>query len=166
MNVYIKYELHHNSISVPPGRGLSNNGLMIRMIIIIMIITTVILIVMIIELMIIIIIMIVIVLMIIIILVIIKLVIIMMIILIVNDLWKGSNGVSTNGVAANFTFFDRGTFWVLLFTYVYLPKSARAYLFPQPIEIHYFCSGPISVDPICAGFTTISTTYTSKAVQT
>ena len=34
-------------------------------------------------------------------------------------------------------------------TYVYLPKSARAYLFPQSVKIHYFCSGPFSVDPIC-----------------
>ena len=46
-------------------------------------------------------------------------------------------------------FFDRGTFWVLLSTYFYLPKSARAYLFPQSIKIRYFCSGPISVDPSC-----------------
>ena len=30
-----------------------------------------------------------------------------------------------------------------------LPKSDRAYLFPQSVKNHYFCSGPISVDPIC-----------------
>ena len=41
------------------------------------------------------------------------------------------------------------TFWVLPLTYLYLPKSARAYLFPQSVKIHYFCSGPIRVDPIC-----------------
>ena len=41
-------------------------------------------------------------------------------------------------------FFDRGFFWVLPLTYVYLPKSARAYLFPQSIKIVYFCSGPVS----------------------
>ena len=35
--------------------------------------------------------------------------------------------------------FDRGTFWALSFTYFYLPKS---------VETRYFCSGPISVDPI------------------
>ena len=29
------------------------------------------------------------------------------------------------------------------------PKSARVYLFPQSVKIHYFCSGPTSVDPIC-----------------
>ena len=62
---------------------------------------------------------------------------------------KGTSGVSTNGVTANFMFFDRGTFWVLPFTYFYIPKSARAYLFPQSVKIHDFCSGPISLDPIC-----------------
>ena len=61
---------------------------------------------------------------------------------------KGTNGVRTNGVTANFSFCCRGTFWVLPLTYLYLPKSARAYLFPI-CQIHYFCSGPISVDPIC-----------------
>ena len=51
---------------------------------------------------------------------------------------------------ANCMFFDRGTFWVFPFTYfLYHPNSARAYLFPQPIKIHYFCSGPASVDPMC-----------------
>ena len=46
--------------------------------------------------------------------------------------------------------FDRGTLWVLPLTYLYLPESARAYLFPQSVKTHhYFCSGPISVDPIC-----------------
>ena len=62
---------------------------------------------------------------------------------------KGTNGVSTNGVTANLMFFDRGTFWVLPLTYFHLPKSARAYLFPQSVKIHYFCSRPISVDPTC-----------------
>ena len=62
---------------------------------------------------------------------------------------KGTNGVSTNGVTANFMFLDRGTFWVLPLTYFYLPKSARANLFPQPVKIHYLFSGPIGADPIC-----------------
>ena len=60
---------------------------------------------------------------------------------------KGTNGVSTNGVTANFMLFDRGTFWVLPLTDFYLPKSARAYLFPQSVKSHYFCRSPISVDP-------------------
>ena len=62
---------------------------------------------------------------------------------------KGTNGVSTNGVTANVMFVDRGTFWVFPLTYFYIPKSARAYLFPQSVNIPYFCSGSISVDPIC-----------------
>ena len=28
--------------------------------------------------------------------------------------------------------------------------GARAYLSPQSVKIHYFCSGPVSVDPICS----------------
>ena len=63
---------------------------------------------------------------------------------------KGAEGVSTSGVTAiSFQVFDGGTFWVLPLTYFYLPKGARAYLFPQSIRIRYFCSGPIRVDPIC-----------------
>ena len=45
-------------------------------------------------------------------------------------------------------FFDRGTFWVLPSIYFYLPKSARACLFPRLSKFHYFCSGPTSADPI------------------
>ena len=36
-----------------------------------------------------------------------------------------------------------------LLAYFYIPKSARAYLFPQSVKNHYYCSGPISLDPIC-----------------
>ena len=61
---------------------------------------------------------------------------------------KGTNGFSTYGVTANFMFFDRGTLWVLPLAYFYFPKSAMAYLLPQSVKIPYFCSGPISVDPI------------------
>ena len=43
---------------------------------------------------------------------------------------------------------DRGTFGVLPLIYFYLPRRARAYLFPQSVRFHYFCSGSISVDPI------------------
>ena len=46
-------------------------------------------------------------------------------------------------------FFDGGTFWVLPLTYLYIPTSARAYLFHQSVNIRYFCSGAISVDPSC-----------------
>ena len=61
---------------------------------------------------------------------------------------NGHIGVSTNG-SLHYLFFDRGTFWVLPLTCFYLPRVARAYLFPQPVKIHYFCSGPMSVDPTC-----------------
>ena len=44
---------------------------------------------------------------------------------------KGTNGASSNEVTANCVFLDRGN------------------LFPQSVKNHYFCSGPISVDPIC-----------------
>ena len=37
---------------------------------------------------------------------------------------KGTNGVSTNGVTANFVFFDRGTFWVL-------PLTLQAHLYTE-----------------------------------
>ena len=62
---------------------------------------------------------------------------------------KGTSGVSTNGVTANFMWFDRGTFWVLLLTYFYIPKSARACLFPSSVKISRLYSGPISVDLFC-----------------
>ena len=60
---------------------------------------------------------------------------------------KGTNGVSTNGVTANFMFLTE-TFWLLPLTYFYLPKSARAYLFPQSVEIHFlFAAAPFLLTP-------------------
>ena len=50
---------------------------------------------------------------------------------------RGVDGVSTNGVTANSLFFDRGAFWVLPITYFYLPRRARAYLFPQAVKHHF-----------------------------
>ena len=73
---------------------------------------------------------------------------IMIVIVILEDR-KGTNGVSANGVTANSLLFDRGAFWVLPSTYCYLPKCARAYLFTRSVKHRYFCSGPISIDPIC-----------------
>ena len=64
-----------------------------------------------------------------------------------QGLRRGTNGVGTNGVTAIFIF-DRGTFWVPICQN--LSKSiTSAYLFPQSVKIHYICSGPIRVDPIC-----------------
>ena len=57
--------------------------------------------------------------------------------------------ISIIGVTANFMFFDKGTFWVLLSIYFYLPEVPGRTFFHQSVEIHYFCSGPISVDPVC-----------------
>ena len=47
-----------------------------------------------------------------------------------------------------FICFLTGTFLARPLTYLCLPKSARADLFSQSVKILYFCSGPISVDPI------------------
>ena len=62
---------------------------------------------------------------------------------------KGTNRVCTNGVSSDAMFFDRGTCWVLPLTYVYLPKSARAYLFPNmripPLKFKIMLeSGPLN----------------------
>ena len=46
-------------------------------------------------------------------------------------------------------FLTEGSFWVLPLTYFYLPKSAMTCLFSQSVKIYYFCSGYLSVDPIC-----------------
>ena len=61
-------------------------------------------------------------------------------------LGKGQMGSTLLG-SLQICLFDRGTFWVLPLTYLYITKSARAYLFPQSVKFHYFCSGPMSVDP-------------------
>ena len=53
-----------------------------------------------------------------------------------HAIWKGTNGVGTNGVTTNSVSFDRGTFWVLPFTYFYLLKGARAYICSQFVKIN------------------------------
>ena len=44
-----------------------------------------------------------------------------------------------------------GTFWVLLLPLNLLLSSQKCQGVPfsQSVKFHYFCSGPISVDPIC-----------------
>ena len=71
--------------------------------------------------------------------------------------WSGSRGtrketcgVSTNGVIANVVFFDRGTFGVLPSTYMYLSKSARAYLFPNPSKSITFAAVAFVLTPLSA----------------
>ena len=46
-------------------------------------------------------------------------------------------------VTAKFMFSDRGTFWVLPLAYVYLPKSARSYLFPNLSKLITFAAAPL-----------------------
>ena len=66
------------------------------------------------------------------------------------DVGKVTNGVSTDGDhCKSRVFLTRGLLGYSRYPTFIFPKSARAYLFPQPVEIHYFCSGLISVDPIC-----------------
>ena len=57
---------------------------------------------------------------------------------------KGTDGVSTN-VTANSMFLDRGTFWVINF---YLPKSARAYLFPNLSKFITFAAASLVLTPL------------------
>ena len=64
-------------------------------------------------------------------------------------LGKGQMGSALLGSLQTLCVFYRGGFWVPPLTYFYLPKSAGAYLFPQTVKIHYLCSGPVRVDPIC-----------------
>ena len=54
---------------------------------------------------------------------------------------KGQMGSALIGSLQISCFFDGGTFWVLPLTYYYLPKSARAYLFPQSVKSHYLFKG-------------------------
>ena len=62
---------------------------------------------------------------------------------------KGRMGSALMESLQNFVLFDRINLWVRPLTYFYIPKSARACLFPQSVNICCFCSGPINVDPIC-----------------
>ena len=43
-------------------------------------------------------------------------------------------------------FFDKGTCWVLV-TYFYIPKSARAYLFPNLTKLITFAAAPLVLTP-------------------
>ena len=60
---------------------------------------------------------------------------------------KGTNGVSTSEVTADFMLFDRGTFGVLPLTYFDLPKSARAYFFPNMSKSITFAAAPSVLTP-------------------
>ena len=64
-----------------------------------------------------------------------------------SGVWKGTYGVSTNGVTASFMFFDSGTCGVPICQHQSTYLNC-AYLFPHAVKHHYFCSDPTSVDPI------------------
>ena len=95
---------------------------------------------------------------------------------------KGTNGVSTNGVTANFMFFLTGTFRVLPLPYFYIPKSVPGRtFFPNPSKFITFAAAPLVLTPLvrnrqpllqqpvvlsrrlarllCTGFTISSATY-------
>ena len=76
------------------------------------------------------------------------LIVVIVVIAIVRFARKGTNGVSTNRVMTKKHVFGRGTFWVLICQNL-STSTNLAYLFPKPVRIHYFCSDPLSVDPIC-----------------
>ena len=73
---------------------------------------------------------------------------------------KGRMGSALMGSLQVSCFLTEGPFGHSLpFTYFNLPKSARVYRFPQAVKIRYWCSGPISVDPICPQSTHVFTIY-------
>ena len=63
---------------------------------------------------------------------------------------KSSDGSRhSERVTVNFIFLDKGSFWAPPLTYFYLPKGPGHTFFPYLSRfINYFCSGPISGDPM------------------
>ena len=57
----------------------------------------------------------------------------------------GATGVSTNRVTANFMFLTE----ILFGTPVIVFPKMLGRTFFQSGKIHYFCSGPVGVDPMC-----------------
>ena len=55
---------------------------------------------------------------------------------------RETSGVSTNG-SLYLSYLLTGTFWVLPLTYFYIPKGARAYLFPQSVKTHTSAAAPL-----------------------
>ena len=65
----------------------------------------------------------------------------------VKTFGKGQMGSALMG-SLQIPWFLTGTFWSLPLTYFCLPKSARAYRFPNPSKLITFAAAPFSVDPI------------------
>ena len=57
---------------------------------------------------------------------------------------KGTNGVSTNGGTAFVLLLD-----ILPLTCFLSPRTCQGVPFSPICQIHHFCSGPISADPVC-----------------
>ena len=80
-------------------------------------------------------------------------IVIIIIVIIVRPMvvWKGTNEVSTNGVAANkeHVCLTEGLLEVLPLTYYYLPESARAYLcYPiYQTSLIIFAAAPLVLTP-------------------
>ena len=63
---------------------------------------------------------------------------------------KGTNGVSTNGVAANFMVFDRGAFLgTPVNLLLYSQKFQGVTFFPNLSKVITFAVAPLVFDPIC-----------------
>ena len=73
---------------------------------------------------------------------------------------KGQMGSARMGSLQMSCFVDRGICWVFLFTYFYLPKSARAYeyLFPQSVKIVTFAAAPLVLTPFVRNQETLNQT--------
>ena len=84
--------------------------------------------------------------MIVVIMIIIVIVIIIIEIIIIIIITMNNNN-NNNGVIANFVFLTEGLFGVLPLTYLYFPRSARAYLFPNPSKLVTFAAAPLVSTP-------------------
>ena len=78
-------------------------------------------------------------------------------------LGKGQMGSALrNGVTANFTYFDRGTFWVFPFTYFHVPKSAQkcqGVFFHNLSKSITFASAPFVLSPFVLSQISYRTNY-------
>ena len=80
---------------------------------------------------------------------------------------QGKNGVSTNGVAAIVYVFDRGTFWGTPVNLLLSSQKCQGVPFSPNLSklMYYFCSGTLSIDPICHLSATKVSTAVAMAAQ-
>ena len=60
---------------------------------------------------------------------------------------KGANGVSTDGVTVICVFFDGGTFWLPMLTYLVFPKVPGRTFFPNLSKFITFAAAPLVLTP-------------------